>query len=94
MLFSYIVPFRQHWSLLKDVEIVMVNGLAPWGNTHFIPRGPMREPLTALGRADIVVIHNADMVCCNREIAISILLWFTAYFYNITDCNCHSLGHN
>ncbi|CAL4891255.1 unnamed protein product [Urochloa decumbens] len=52
----------QHWSLLRDVEIVMVNGLAPWGNTHFIPRGPMREPLSALGRADIVVIHNADLV--------------------------------
>nr|CAB3462505.1 unnamed protein product [Digitaria exilis] len=51
----------QHWSLLRDVDIVMVNGLAPWGNTHFIPRGPMREPLSALGRADIVVIHNADL---------------------------------
>ncbi|CAL4898131.1 unnamed protein product [Urochloa decumbens] len=51
----------QHWSLLRDVEIVMVNGLAPWGNAHFIPRGPMREPLSALGRADIVVIHNADL---------------------------------
>ncbi|CAD6267170.1 unnamed protein product [Miscanthus lutarioriparius] len=51
----------QHWSLLRDVEIVMVNGLAPWGNTHFIPRGPMREPLSTLGRADIVIIHNADM---------------------------------
>ncbi|XP_062190786.1 probable tetraacyldisaccharide 4'-kinase, mitochondrial [Phragmites australis] len=51
----------QHWSLLRDVEIVMVNGLTPWGNTHFIPRGPMREPLSALGRADIVVIHNADL---------------------------------
>jgi len=51
----------QHWSLLRDVVIVMVNGLAPWGNTHFIPRGPMREPLSALGRADIVVIHNADL---------------------------------
>jgi tetraacyldisaccharide-1-P 4'-kinase len=52
----------------------MVNGLAPWGNSHFIPRGPMREPLSALGRADIVVIHNADMVCGNRGIAISYLV--------------------
>jgi tetraacyldisaccharide 4'-kinase len=62
------LPFRQHWSLLRDVEIVMVNGLLPWGNTHFIPRGPMREPLSELGRADIVVIHNADLVCVNGEI--------------------------
>ncbi|KAL5197687.1 hypothetical protein ABZP36_001199 [Zizania latifolia] len=52
----------QHRSLLRDVDIVMVNALTPWGNTHFIPRGPMREPLTAIGRADIVVIHHANMV--------------------------------
>ncbi|KAL6880375.1 hypothetical protein ACP4OV_011940 [Aristida adscensionis] len=51
----------QHWSLLRDVEIVMVNGLSPWGNAHLIPRGPMREPLRAIGRADIVVIHHADL---------------------------------
>jgi tetraacyldisaccharide-1-P 4'-kinase len=55
--------FRQHRSLFRDVEIVMVNGLTPWGNTHFVPRGPMREPLSALTRADIVVIHHADLVC-------------------------------
>uniref|UniRef100_A0ACD5UX78 Uncharacterized protein n=1 Tax=Avena sativa TaxID=4498 RepID=A0ACD5UX78_AVESA len=51
----------QHRSLLRDVEIVMVNGLTPWGNSHFVPRGPMREPLSALTRADIVVIHHADL---------------------------------
>ncbi|KAM0927764.1 hypothetical protein ACQ4PT_002668 [Festuca glaucescens] len=51
----------QHRSLLRDVEIVMVNGLTPWGNGHFIPRGPMREPLSALTRADILVIHHANL---------------------------------
>ena len=71
-------PFlsRQHWSLLRDVVIVMVNGLAPWGNTHFIPRGPMREPLSALGRADIVVIHNADLVCVVLSISEIIVTLF------------------
>ena len=56
--------------------IVMVNGLAPWGNTHFIPRGPMREPLSALGRADIVVIHNADLVCVVLSISEIIVTLF------------------
>lgn len=40
----------------------MVNGLMPWGNNHLIPRGPLREPLTALSRADVVVVHHADLV--------------------------------
>ncbi|KAJ0983052.1 hypothetical protein J5N97_011307 [Dioscorea zingiberensis] len=52
----------QHWNLFRDVDIVMVNGLMPWGNGHLIPRGPLREPLTALSRTDIVVVHHVDLV--------------------------------
>ncbi|XP_011627611.1 probable tetraacyldisaccharide 4'-kinase, mitochondrial isoform X4 [Amborella trichopoda] len=52
----------QHWSLSRDVEIVMVNGIMLWGNCHLLPRGPLREPVAALERADIVVIHHADLL--------------------------------
>ncbi|XP_052161112.1 probable tetraacyldisaccharide 4'-kinase, mitochondrial [Oryza glaberrima] len=52
----------QHLSLLRDVDIVMINALNPWGNKHLIPRGPMREPLTALTRAHILLIHHANLV--------------------------------
>ncbi|KAK9938062.1 hypothetical protein M0R45_014822 [Rubus argutus] len=52
----------QDWSLQLNLEIVTVNGLTLWGNCHLIPRGPLREPLNALRRADVVVIHQADMV--------------------------------
>ncbi|KAJ1441350.1 Tetraacyldisaccharide 4-kinase [Sesbania bispinosa] len=40
----------------------MVNGLTLWGNCQLLPLGPLREPLTALRRADVVVIHHADLV--------------------------------
>ncbi|XP_062077691.1 probable tetraacyldisaccharide 4'-kinase, mitochondrial [Humulus lupulus] len=52
----------QHWSLQRDIEIVMVNGLMLWGNCHLLPLGPLREPLIALRRADAVVIHHADLL--------------------------------
>uniref|UniRef100_A0A0R0J5P5 tetraacyldisaccharide 4'-kinase n=1 Tax=Glycine max TaxID=3847 RepID=A0A0R0J5P5_SOYBN len=52
----------QHWSLWRDLDIVMVNGLTLWGNLQLLPRGPLREPLTALRRADAVVIHHADLM--------------------------------
>ncbi|XP_076908904.1 putative tetraacyldisaccharide 4'-kinase, mitochondrial [Bidens hawaiensis] len=52
----------QHIRVLRDLEIVMVNALSPWGNLHLIPYGPLREPLTSFDRADAVVIHHADMV--------------------------------
>ncbi|XP_021758948.1 probable tetraacyldisaccharide 4'-kinase, mitochondrial [Chenopodium quinoa] len=52
----------QHVCLVRDLDIVMVNGMMPWGNNELIPLGPLREPLSSLARADIVVIHHADLV--------------------------------
>lgn len=45
----------QHRTLVKDLEIVMVRARRPWGNGRLLPHGPLREPLSALGRADLVV---------------------------------------
>ena len=46
----------QHRTLVKDLEIVMVRARAPWGNGRLLPGGPLREPLAALGRADLIVV--------------------------------------
>ena len=48
----------QHRTLRKDLEILVVNGRAPWGNRRLFPRGMLREPLSALGRADLFVVTN------------------------------------
>ncbi len=48
----------QHRTLQKDLEILVVNGRAPWGNRRLFPRGMLREPLSALGRADVLVVTN------------------------------------
>jgi tetraacyldisaccharide 4'-kinase len=48
----------QHRTLHKDLEIVVVNGRAPWGNCRLFPRGMLREPLSALRRADLVIVTN------------------------------------
>ncbi|KFK39356.1 hypothetical protein AALP_AA3G234100 [Arabis alpina] len=52
----------QHWSLYRDLEIVMLNGLDPWGNGNLVPLGPLREPLAALERVDIAVVHHVDLI--------------------------------
>ncbi|CAH2053213.1 unnamed protein product [Thlaspi arvense] len=52
----------QHWSLCRDLEIVMLNGLNPWGNGNLVPFGPLREPLAALERADIAVVHHVNLI--------------------------------
>jgi tetraacyldisaccharide 4'-kinase len=49
----------QHRTLVKSLEIVMVRARRPWGNGHLLPRGPLREPLSALARADLIVATGA-----------------------------------
>ena len=48
----------QHRTIVKDLEIVTVAGTDPWGNGRLFPRGILREPLSALRRAHVVVITN------------------------------------
>jgi tetraacyldisaccharide 4'-kinase len=49
----------QHRTVYKDLEIVMARARRPWGNGRLLPGGPLREPLAALARADLVVVSGA-----------------------------------
>jgi tetraacyldisaccharide 4'-kinase len=52
----------QHLRIARDLNIVTVDGGAPWGGGHLLPRGHLREPLRSLARADLIVITRADQV--------------------------------
>lgn len=53
----------QQWRIRKDLEVVMVDALHPFGNGHLIPYGSLRERYRdALARADVVVIHHATLL--------------------------------
>jgi len=45
----------QHRSLFRDIDMVLLDNQKPFGNGFTIPRGELREPVNALGRADIIV---------------------------------------
>lgn len=46
----------QQWKIFKDLEIVTLDAGNPFGNYHLLPAGFLREPLSALRRADIFVL--------------------------------------
>ena len=46
----------QQWRLKKDLEIVTISASQGLGNRHMLPRGILREPLSALKRADIFIL--------------------------------------
>jgi tetraacyldisaccharide 4'-kinase len=53
----------QYRKLKKDFEIVAVNPSDIINNNYFIPRGVLREPLSSIARADIIVVNN----CCDQK---------------------------
>jgi tetraacyldisaccharide 4'-kinase len=52
----------QHLRLRRDLDIVLLDGLDPFGNGRLFPAGILREPVSALGRADVIVIGNSDRI--------------------------------
>ena len=52
----------QHLHLHRDLDIVLVNARDPFGGRRLLPLGDLREPLSALTRAGLVVITHADRV--------------------------------
>ncbi len=50
----------QHRRLERDLDVVVLDASNPWGNGHCLPRGPNREPATALRRAGLVWLTHVD----------------------------------
>ena len=52
----------QHWPIERDLEIVTINALNPFGNGKLIPQGILREPVTALERAHLIVLMHVNFL--------------------------------
>jgi tetraacyldisaccharide 4'-kinase len=49
----------QHRKLARDVDVVLIDAMDPFGGKRVLPSGRLREPLSALKRADLVVITRS-----------------------------------
>lgn len=56
----------QHRKIHRDLEIVLLDAREPFGFGHLIPRGLLREPLSSLRRASIVIATRANQVDSQR----------------------------
>ncbi len=52
----------QHRRLRRDLDIVLLDALQPFGFGHVFPRGTLREPVTGMARSDVVVLSRSDLV--------------------------------
>jgi tetraacyldisaccharide 4'-kinase len=60
----------QHHRLHRDVDILSFDGRLGLGNRRVLPRGPLREPLGALARADAIGVVDGPLPASDeRELA-------------------------
>lgn len=52
----------QHRRLARDLDLVLLDALDPFGLDRLFPRGLLREPVRSLRRAGVVVVSRADMI--------------------------------
>ncbi len=45
----------QHWRMARDLDIVLLDGKRPLGNGWLLPAGRLREPVSALKRAGVII---------------------------------------
>ncbi|MEE3368739.1 MAG: tetraacyldisaccharide 4'-kinase [Planctomycetota bacterium] len=57
----------QHRRLDRDLDIVLIDALEPYGYDHIFPRGMLRESLNSLCRADAIGLSRTDAVSAQQR---------------------------
>ncbi len=60
----------QHRRIDRDLEVVLLDALEPFGWEHLLPRGTLREPVRSLRRADLVALSRSDAISREQRLAI------------------------
>ncbi len=50
----------QHLRLHRDLNLLLVDATNPFGNGALLPRGSLREPLSGIRRADVVIFTRSE----------------------------------
>ena len=50
----------QHMQLARNLDVLLIDASRPMGKEFLLPAGRMREPLSAMGRADVLVFTRTE----------------------------------
>lgn len=50
----------QHWDLIRDLDILLIDAVNVFGNGYLLPRGTLREPISNIDRADVCLLTKVD----------------------------------
>jgi len=60
----------QHRKAARNLDIVLINAVSPFGYDHVHPRGLLREPLRGLSRAGAIVLTHVGEIAADRRAEI------------------------
>ncbi|MHC4598746.1 MAG: tetraacyldisaccharide 4'-kinase [Planctomycetota bacterium] len=58
----------QHRRIRRDLDVLLIDALDPWGGGRLLPAGLLREPLSSARRADLILLTRSDLAgepACN-----------------------------
>lgn len=64
----------QHRRLHRDLDLVVIDALNPWGGGFVLPAGKLREPLHNLARAHAFIISRANQAAADELVRIEFTL--------------------
>ena len=59
----------QYWSLARDFDLLLLDARRPFDNGRLLPRGRLREEVSAVQRADAVILTRADHATAAQVLA-------------------------
>ncbi len=85
----------QHVRLARSVDIVLIDALEPFGRGGVFPLGRLREPVSALARADIVIITRSGFSDLPEAIEAAVRRWNPrAAVFRAGVRPCHWVDHD
>jgi tetraacyldisaccharide 4'-kinase len=57
----------QHLKLKRDLDLVLLDCMRPFGNAHLLPRGTLREPISALARGSACILTRCPPAAVEGE---------------------------
>ena len=68
----------QHLKLKRDIDLVLLDHMRPFGNSHLLPRGVLREPVSSLARSAACILTRCragvDDAAMSSSAAIQMLV--------------------
>lgn len=64
----------QHYSMARDIEILVIDELRKQGNGLCFPAGPLREPLSRLNEVDMVFFNGGTESSCSFSLQADFLI--------------------